>query len=602
MNVRQSALPITTAALLCLTLCCLVWASTASAAEAGFMLTEQSLDNLRQEGLPNEILIQLKAIQDQKFDTENELLEAVKSEIGSDRTNRYKEQILKYTADEIGVEIDRILEALKAQKRTIDALLAQNRALEERLAELETAREERTQKQAEEDSSKQKELEQRVKELEATETARDDATRSIIRDALSTVGSKINESVALGGSLQVVAGAAEKFQGGQSENVLEISNADLDFEIQLNDWSLASVIFQYNATRDLAELDRAFLTIGDTQRFPPFLTAGRIVVPFGTSTGNPVADFLTIVDPLTIELFEQRENALLFGFGFPTPPIKPPTPPVTPPRVRPLVINPLFGSITKALGLKSFSIPRPLPAITPTPAPPLFNGGIYFYNGNTKIGFSDTWRLAENYGATVGFRTQGHCGRPFDQLVGSAFCPWKIDIDIDYNSSVFDSLFFESEYVGFISQIKSVPGMAAHFKSTFGPFGLIGEWDGAVNSARFFDGRGNPVSITPSAWQVSLAYQFDWNPWIEVIGAQGNYFTVSYSGSRDLGGVTQLIGDVPTRVGFVPKRRLLIGAGEWFMDNLKFAIEYTYEKDYPRSEGGTGNSAHGFFTELTAVW
>ncbi|MGQ4807190.1 NAD(P)H-quinone oxidoreductase subunit 1, chloroplastic [Candidatus Entotheonellaceae bacterium PAL068K] len=62
---------------------------------ASFKFTEQSLDNLRENGLPNEILEKLNALEDQKLDTEGKFLEAVKQEIGSDQTVRYKELILK---------------------------------------------------------------------------------------------------------------------------------------------------------------------------------------------------------------------------------------------------------------------------------------------------------------------------------------------------------------------------------------------------------------------------------------------------------------------------------------------------------------------------
>jgi hypothetical protein len=42
-------------------------------------------------------------------------------------------------------------------------------------------------------------LEERVRELEIAKTAQEDATRSIIRSALSKTGPKINEYVSLGG-------------------------------------------------------------------------------------------------------------------------------------------------------------------------------------------------------------------------------------------------------------------------------------------------------------------------------------------------------------------------------------------------------------------
>jgi hypothetical protein len=615
MNIRQTARPLAAAALLCLALCFPSEAAASRADEASFTLTEQSLDNLRQEGLPNKILEKLKALKDQKFDTQDKFLEAVRQEIGNDQTVRYKEQILENAADEIAAEINQITDALQAQKRVIDELLAQNRALETRLAELEAARDERAQKQLEAESRKQKQLEQRVKELEDAETARDDATRLIIRDTISTMGSKINESVSLGGVIEVVGGSAEDFSG-KSEGLLGLNTVELDLEIEVNQWTLGSIVIEYDDGTNLQfpttsgfesgvdrfNIDQAFITIGDPQRFPPFMTVGRIYLPFGISTGDPVADVLSIEDPLTIEAFETREDAIGIGLGFPTPALTPATPPVTPPPVRPLVINPIVSSISRSLGYKPSPTPPPTP-FTPTPAPPLFNVGIYSYNGDTFDG-SDKggYNPKDHYNATLGFRTKGNWGRPYDQLLGTAFGPWAIDVDVDYNSSVFDSQFLEDEYGAFLGQIGFVPGMAASIKGTLGPLSLVGEWNGALNRAKFIDDLGNSVSITPFAWQISLGYQFDWNPWVEEIGAQGNYITIGYSESRDLAGATQVINGEPDRIGFLPKRRFILGAGEWVLDNLSFAIEYNLNKDYSKNEGGTGNYSNAFFSQLTAVW
>jgi hypothetical protein len=49
MNIRQMAVPVAAAVLLCLVLYSPSWAAAASAGEPSFKLTEQSLDNLRTE-------------------------------------------------------------------------------------------------------------------------------------------------------------------------------------------------------------------------------------------------------------------------------------------------------------------------------------------------------------------------------------------------------------------------------------------------------------------------------------------------------------------------------------------------------------------------
>ena len=626
MNIRQTAVPIGMAVVFYLVFCVLSWETFAFAGKAGFTLTELSLDSLRTERLPNEILEKLKSLKDQKFNTEEEFLEAVRKEIGNDQTIRYKAKILKYAADDLS-EIKRITELLQAQNRAIEALQAQSRALTKRLAELETGRQyERVQKQeevdrqhkrAEVESREHKQLEERVRELETEKTAREEAIRSITRDALSKLGSNINEFVNLGGTLEMIGGWSEDFSG-RSEGTLMLNTAELDFEIKTNEWAYGNVVFEYvNGTNaifptttgfetgvDRINLDTAFINIGDPQKFPPFVKLGRMILPFGISTGNPVTDVLSLEDPLTVETFEMRNNAIGLGLEFPTPTPTPAKLPVTPPPVKPLVINPMIRSLARYLGYHP--APKRPPhqtPVTPKPAPPLFNVGFYTYDGNTfKEEDTGGYRPEEHINATVGFRTKGNCGRSFDQLQGSHFCPWSIDIDVDYISSVFDSRFLEAEYRNYLGQIGFVPGIAVSIKTTFGPVSLIAEWNGAIRRATFTDDLDSRVSIEPEAWQIELGYQFDWNPWVEEIGAQGTYLAFGYSESRDLGGVMQTINDEPTRVGFVPKRRFLVTAGEWVLEGVRFSIEYSHNVDYPKDQNGTGNSADAIFSAVTLVW
>ena len=552
----------------------------------------------------------------------------------------------------------------------------------QRTDEMETskaAREDSTRKDAIQSFTKDQErLKQRVEELEITKTAHEDATRSIIKDSLSKLGSNINQYVALGGTLETYASWAEDFSG-KSRDSLDLTTAQLDFEIKANDWTTGIFTIEYDNGTDIlfptsstgrpgdtaidrVNIETALVTVGDPQKFPPFLTAGRIVLPFGVGSGNPVADVLTTEDPLTLQVFSMRNTAVGFGLGFPTPALTPATPPVPLPPVKPQLINPLISSLSRNLGYNPPPVRPPAPTLfTPTPTPPLFNAGIYTYDGN-----SNGWDPGNHINATAGFRTKGHCGRRYDQLGESILCPWTIDVDIDYNSSVFDSRFLGFEYQAFLGQIGFVPGMAASAKATLGRVSLVAEWNGAINQATFVDGNGvigdqttfptpepepaiatidpktgtvtatppatatidqvtgivtapatptatdtatptptfiDPdklVSIRPSAWQVSLGYQFDWNPWVEVIGEKGTYLAIGYSESQDLAGVTDF--DGKSRVGFVPRRRFLVNVSEWVLDGVRLSVEYSHNVDYSLSQGGTGNSANGVFSGITYVW
>jgi hypothetical protein len=417
-----------------------------------------------------------------------------------------------------------------------------------------------------------------------------------------------------GGTVETLTFWQEDFDG-VAESDIVLDTVELDFEITVTNWASARLIFEYFDGNDFlfptnqgveTGVDRVtvregIIVVGDVTKYPLFGTFGRAVVPFGISTGDPVTDVLTIVDPLTVEVFESREDFVMIGFAGPTPPLPPPVSPGSPPAPlppQPLIFNPLVRRTATRMCeyCGPYAAPVKLPPYVPPPCLPPYSGAIYFYNGDTIDELNGEDHI-EHMGGTLGYKRRG--------VVGPYATPWTIDCDVDAMSSVFDSNFLSFEYQGFLDQIGFVPGMAAHVKTSYGPVGFIAEWNGAVSDANFIDDTGNPISIQPSAWQVSLAYQFDWNPYVEVIGAQGTYFTVGYSESQDLAGVNRIFDPlvpVPTRVGFVPERRFSVGLGEWVLPSLRVAIEWSHVIDYDEADGGTGNSANGYFWQMTYEW
>ncbi len=456
-------------------------------------------------------------------------------------------------------------------------------------------------------------LTRRIGELETTRVAQEDATRTIIRRSFAERGSNITDAVVFGGTLETLTFWQDDFDG-VSESDIVLDTAELDFDIQMNNWSSASFVIEYFQGNDFLfpttegdevgvdgfSVRRGIITLGNTARYPLFITTGRDTVPFGISTGDPVTDVLTIVDPLTVEVFETLEDFVMFGFEFPVPAPPPPISPYSAPAPappRPILFNPLGRRL--ASSVCSYCGPMDTPK-TPIATPPVclapYTGAIYFYNGNTLEGIDDSNHI-EQMGGTLGYRTKG--------TLGNTCIPWTVDCDVDANSSVFDSNFLQFEYRHFLDQIGFVPGMAAHVKTSVGPFGFVFEWNGAISEARFIDDDLNPIAITPAAWQVALNYQFDWNPSVEVIGAQGTYLAIGYSESQDLAGVTRIVDPLapdPRRVGFVPERRFSIGIGEWILDGMRVAFEYSHAIDYDVDEGGTGNSADAVLMQWTYEW
>ena len=509
---------------------------------------------------------------------------------------------------------------IAAMKRAIDELRSQNNALANRLATLEA---EKAAKDAATrpigtaaqppPAADTDDLARRVKELEITKTAQEDATRAIIRDSFSKVGSKINEAVSFGGAVEMLAGRSNDFSGA-SKSTLQLNTAELDFDIQASPWATLKLKLEYvdgtnllfpstrgfDAGVDRFNLDTAEISIGDVQRFPLVLKAGRMNLAFGSSTGVHRSDVLSIESPLTTEAFELRRNAVGVGFGLPTPAPTRAALPVAAPAVRPLVLGPLVGAFGRQLGYAPPPVRiKPPTAVSLPPDPPPFYGSLFFYEGH-NVGAQRSF--TRNANARLGYRAGGHCGRPYSELRSTDFCPWSLDFNVDYATSVFDSGFFEAEYRPFLDQIGPVRGMASTLKLSLGPLLLVGEWNGAIDRAVFTDDIGTQFRIKPSAWQVSAGYQFDWNPWVESIGGQGTYVSVGYSRSNDLGGATQLIGTERNRVGSLPRSRLTLTAGEWVLEGLKVQLEYSRITDYAITQGGTGASGNGVQMTLTYAW
>jgi hypothetical protein len=470
------------------------------------------------------------------------------------------------------------------------------------------------------------ELEGSFTEAELVRTAHESATRQIIQDTLSKIGPKINSFLSLSGVIEVAAWQSRDFdplitpqhpfgRAGPAKDHLELGTVELDFDIKASEWLTGAVVITWEsgspaqsqiggplfpttlgtgAAIDRFTLDRAHISVGDLMQFPFAARFGREVLHFGSSTGVARLDTLSIGTPLTTAVFENRQTFAGFEFAFPTPPPLPAPAPVVEPPVRPLVLAPLVKEIAQRLGY--VPLPqrvKPLSPVTPPLDLPPIYGSLMFYKGSEDFGVGRT-RL-EDFNASLGFRRRGHCGVSYEELQSSRVCPWTLDFHVDYSTNVFESIFLHDAYLPFLTQIGSIPGIAATLKASFGPFAFVGEVNKAIEEATFIDGLGIPRTITPMTWQAAIAYQFDWNPWVREIGAQGDFISVAYSGSQDMAGAAVLINGEPNRVGFVPETRLLVTAGEWVLPELKVAVEYSANWDYPQSRGGTGQLVHGIF-------
>jgi hypothetical protein len=105
----------------------------------------------------------------------------------------------------------------------------------------------------------------------------------------------------------------------EDESDLTLTTVELGMEAEVNDWVNVDVLLLYEdptfGEETSVDLDEATLTIGNTEKFPLYLSVGAMYVPFGALLTHFPDDPLIDV-PLTLLLGETREKAALLGVEY----------------------------------------------------------------------------------------------------------------------------------------------------------------------------------------------------------------------------------------------------------------------------------------------
>ncbi|OQY25458.1 MAG: hypothetical protein B6I37_01065 [Desulfobacteraceae bacterium 4572_35.2] len=158
-------------------------------------------------------------------------------------------------------------------------------------------------------------IEQKVDELLAQRlaTIQTDGPHSINKPTVSKgeqhqIVDDVVRSLTLSGVVEVEANHTKDFDGNSSSD-LELATVELAIDAQAHPWVQGHVLFLYEeGDDDDVVIDEAFITIGNSEKTPFYLNAGRMYVPFGN-----FATFM-ISDPLTLEMAETQESAVQIGY------------------------------------------------------------------------------------------------------------------------------------------------------------------------------------------------------------------------------------------------------------------------------------------------
>jgi hypothetical protein len=116
---------------------------------------------------------------------------------------------------------------------------------------------------------------------------------------------KINERVTLSGVVEVEAASSEDFAGADTSDIT-LATVELGLDAEITEWVNAHLLLLWEEDdTEPMDLDEGTITLGNLEKFPLYLTAGKMYVPFGAFESNMISD------PLPLELGENRESVKL---------------------------------------------------------------------------------------------------------------------------------------------------------------------------------------------------------------------------------------------------------------------------------------------------
>lgn len=114
------------------------------------------------------------------------------------------------------------------------------------------------------------------------------------------------QRVEIGGAVELEAGYNDPDSGDSSSDIV-VATAEIGVAAQINEWVASELTLLYEEDEGSVDVDVATIKVADPDG-PWFVTGGQQYVPFGTYQTNLVSD------PLTLEIGETRETAVVAGF------------------------------------------------------------------------------------------------------------------------------------------------------------------------------------------------------------------------------------------------------------------------------------------------
>ncbi len=123
-----------------------------------------------------------------------------------------------------------------------------------------------------------------------------------------------SDRITISGVVEVSANTAKNYAKVSTSDAT-LDTVELAIDAQVTDMVSAHVLLLHEeagnaapGTTEMVDVDEATITLGNTEQFPLYLTAGRMAVPFGNFSSK------LINDSLPLQLAETKETAIQVGF------------------------------------------------------------------------------------------------------------------------------------------------------------------------------------------------------------------------------------------------------------------------------------------------
>jgi hypothetical protein len=153
-----------------------------------------------------------------------------------------------------------------------------------------------------------KQLTQRISEIEKKLVAREAET--IPSGEGQSFLQTITDSVEISGLVEVELNSTNDDINDEDTSDITLATVEIGIDASLSEWASAHLLFLYEEGEesDHITVDEGTITVGNIRKFPVYLTAGKMYVPFGSFESNMISD------PLTLEIGETRDTAVQVGF------------------------------------------------------------------------------------------------------------------------------------------------------------------------------------------------------------------------------------------------------------------------------------------------